>query len=202
MAGSSVGSGSKGRSSRSSKKGAPGAKHASTGSSRAHAVAATGIAIDQSSSSSNGSKSSKLPTKSFPTTPGRSVPLRSGRTGGGSSRPAPVSETPRPAIEARLEIVRVHSPVHPGAILREEFIEPLGITAYAIAKACKMNRSKLERIVREELGISGDTAVRLGRYFGTSDQFWMNLQATYEVLKARQEIGSVATEIQPLWAAE
>jgi addiction module HigA family antidote len=113
-----------------------------------------------------------------------------------------VVEAPQPAIEAPLEIVRVHPPVHPGAILREEFMEPLGVTAYAVAKACHMNRSKLERIAREELGISGDTAVRLGRYFGTSDQFWMNLQATYEVLKARQEIGAEAAEIQPLQAAE
>jgi addiction module HigA family antidote len=74
----------------------------------------------------------------------------------------------------------------------------LGLTAYAIAKACKMPRSKLERIVRGELGISGDTAVRLGRYFGMSDRFWMNLQSTYEVMKARQAIGRSLDEVEPL----
>ena len=76
-------------------------------------------------------------------------------------------------------------------------MEPMGLTAYAIAKACKVPRSKIERIARADLGISGDTAVRLGRLFGTSDLFWMNLQATYEVLKARQEIGDAVQEIEP-----
>jgi len=99
--------------------------------------------------------------------------------------------------EAPVEIVATHPPVHPGEILREEFMEPMGLTAYAISKACKIPRSKLERIAREDLGISGDTAVRLGRFFGNSAQFWMNLQATYEVLKAGQEIGDALNEIEP-----
>jgi addiction module HigA family antidote len=98
----------------------------------------------------------------------------------------------------RVGIVAEHPPVHPGTILREEFLEELGLTPYAVAKACKMPRSKLERIVRGDLGISGDTAVRLGRFFGTSDRFWMNLQATYEVMKARQAIGRALEDIDPL----
>ena len=97
-----------------------------------------------------------------------------------------------------IEIVAEHPPVHPGTILREEFLEAFGLTPYAVAKACKMPRSKLERIVRGDLGISGDTAVRLGRFFGTSDRFWMNLQATYEVMKARQAIGKALEDIEPL----
>lgn len=108
-----------------------------------------------------------------------------------------VAERARPG-QAPVEIVATHPPVHPGAILREEFMEPMGLTAYAIAKACHVPRSKIERIAREDLGISGDTAVRLGRFFGTSDQFWMNLQATYEVLRARQEIGDAVSEIEPV----
>jgi addiction module HigA family antidote len=99
------------------------------------------------------------------------------------------------------EIVAQHPPVHPGRILRREFLDELGLTPYAVAKACHMPRSKLERIVRGELGISGDTAVRLGRYFGTSDRFWMNLQATYEVMKAREAIGDAINEVEPLQAA-
>jgi addiction module HigA family antidote len=94
--------------------------------------------------------------------------------------------------------VAEHPPLHPGTILHDEFMAELGLTAYSIAKACKMPRSKLERIVRGELGISGDTAVRLGRFFGTSDRFWMNLQATFEVMKARQAIGERVNEIVPL----
>lgn len=103
----------------------------------------------------------------------------------------------RKASANTLEIVAQHPPVHPGTILRQEFMEELGLTAYAIAKACRMPRSKLERIVRGELGISGDTAVRLGRYFGVSDRFWMNLQATYEVMKAREAIGAAIEEVEP-----
>ena len=106
--------------------------------------------------------------------------------------------TKKPAPAPRIEIVAQHPPVHPGTVLREEFMEELGLAAYAIAKACRIPRSKIERIVRGELGISGDTAVRLGRYFGTSDRFWMNLQSTYEVMKARQAIGSALDEVEPL----
>jgi antitoxin HigA-1 len=99
--------------------------------------------------------------------------------------------------DTSMQIETSHPPVHPGAILRDEFLEELGLTPYALAKACKMNRSKVERIVRGELGISGDTAARLGRFFGNSAQFWMNLQARFEVLKAEQEIGSKLAEIEP-----
>jgi antitoxin HigA-1 len=117
-----------------------------------------------------------------------------------------VSRSSRPTTRAskkkghaeKVEIVAHHPPVHPGTILRREFLDEMGLTAYAVAKACRMQRSKLERIVRGELGISGDTAVRLGRYFGTGDRFWMNLQATYEVMKAREAIGDAVLEIEPL----
>ena len=104
-----------------------------------------------------------------------------------------MSEKSGPAVEGNA----IHPPVHPGEVLREEFMVPLGLTAYGIAKACRITRSKVERIVREDLGISGDTAVRLSRYFGTSAQFWANLQATYEVQKATREIGETLGEIEP-----
>jgi addiction module HigA family antidote len=96
-----------------------------------------------------------------------------------------------------LDRAEAFAPVHPGEVLREEFLEPMRLTPYAVAKACHIPRSKLERIVREKLGISGDTAVRLGHFFGTSAQFWMNLQAAYEVQKARREIGDALAEIEP-----
>jgi addiction module HigA family antidote len=88
------------------------------------------------------------------------------------------------------------APLHPGEVLREEFMAPLGITAYALAKACQIERPRLERIVREQQGISADTALRLSKYFGTSPEFWMNLQTRYELESAKEEIGSDLDEIQ------
>jgi antitoxin HigA-1 len=76
--------------------------------------------------------------------------------------------------------------MHPGEYLREEFIEPSGLSAGKVAKGCGVPRTRIERIVREELGISGDTAVRLAKFFGTTPEFWMNLQGRYEVLTAQQ----------------
>jgi antitoxin HigA-1 len=88
------------------------------------------------------------------------------------------------------------APLHPGEVLREEFMEPLGITAYVLAKACQVERPRLERIVRELQGISADTALRLAKYFGTTPEFWMNLQSRYELEEARDEIGADLDEIE------
>ena len=88
------------------------------------------------------------------------------------------------------------APLHPGEVLREEYMEPLGITAYALAKACQIERPRLERIVRELQGISADTALRLAKYFGTTPEFWMNLQSRYELEEARNEIGEDLEEIE------
>jgi addiction module HigA family antidote len=89
------------------------------------------------------------------------------------------------------------APLHPGEVLREEFMEPLGITAYALAKACQIERPRLERIVREQQGVTADTALRLSKYFGTTPEFWMNLQTRYELEDARAEIGDDLEEIEP-----
>jgi antitoxin HigA-1 len=67
--------------------------------------------------------------------------------------------------------------MHAGEMLREEFLEPLGLSAGRVDKARGVPRARTERTMREELGISGDTAVRLGRFFGTSPEFCVNLQA-------------------------
>lgn len=71
-------------------------------------------------------------------------------------------------------------PIHPGEMLRTEFMEPLGLTSGKIAKAIGVPRTRIERLVREETGLSADTAIRLGRYFKTSERFWLNLQNSYE----------------------
>jgi antitoxin HigA-1 len=88
------------------------------------------------------------------------------------------------------------APLHPGEVLREEFMEPFGLTAYALAKACQIERPRLERIVREKQGITADTALRLSKYFGTTPEFWMNLQTKYELETAKDEIGDDLDEIK------
>jgi addiction module HigA family antidote len=72
-------------------------------------------------------------------------------------------------------------PVHPGEVLRLEFLEPSGLTPYALAKACHVARTRIERLARGEAPVSADTALRLARYFGNTPQFWMNLQSNYDL---------------------
>ena len=79
--------------------------------------------------------------------------------------------------DMRMKIVAKLPPMHPGELLREEFLEPMELSPYKVAKACGVPRTRIERIVREELGITADTALRLAKFFGTSVGFWMNLQA-------------------------
>lgn len=87
--------------------------------------------------------------------------------------------------------------VHPGEILREEFLKPMNLTVYRLAKEIHVPAPRVDDIVREKRGISADTAVRLARFFGTSEQFWMNLQASYEVRKAKAELGKTIEKIRP-----
>ncbi len=75
--------------------------------------------------------------------------------------------------------------IHPGEILREEFIKPMGITPYRLAKSTKMPATRVSEIIKEKRGISADTALRLGKFFGTSAEFWLGLQKEYEL---RQEM--------------
>src|SRR4051812_37184311 len=80
-------------------------------------------------------------------------------------------------------------PLHPGEVLREDFLVPLNLSPYALAKACDVPRTRIERIAREEMGITADTALRLGRYFGIEPQFWLNLQNRYDLATATDAIG-------------
>jgi addiction module HigA family antidote len=86
-------------------------------------------------------------------------------------------------------------PLHPGEVLREEFLIPLHVSPYALAKACGVPRTRIERIAREELGITADTALRLGRYFGIEPQFWLNLQNRYDLARADIAIGPALDRI-------
>lgn len=80
---------------------------------------------------------------------------------------------------------------------RPEVRDSILATAGRVAKACSVPRTRIERIVREELGISGDTAVRLGKFFKTSPEFWMNLQTRYEVLTAQRKAADALASIEP-----
>lgn len=72
-------------------------------------------------------------------------------------------------------------PIHPGEILREEFLSPLEMTPYALAKHLHVPRTRVERIIAEKIGISADTALRLGKFFKTTPQFWLNMQTSYDL---------------------
>lgn len=76
---------------------------------------------------------------------------------------------------------------HPGEILREEYLTPLGMSARALAKSLNVPANRLTEIMRGERDVSADTAIRLGRYFGTDPRFWLNLQAAYDLSKAEKE---------------
>lgn len=93
-----------------------------------------------------------------------------------------------------------HPPVHPGEILREEFLAPLGLTPYALAAACQVPRTRMERLARQETPVTADTALRLGRYFGTGPEFWLNLQSLYDLAIAAEEAPEIG-RIRPLAAA-
>lgn len=87
--------------------------------------------------------------------------------------------------------------VHPGEILREEFLKPLGISGYELAKRLHVPAPRVNDIVLERRGISADTAVRLSRFFGTTEQFWLNLQSAYEISRVLQEQAAEIERIQP-----
>jgi addiction module HigA family antidote len=89
-------------------------------------------------------------------------------------------------------------PVHPGEILREEYLEPLGMSVNALAKALNLTATRINEVVREQRGITADTALRLARYFGTSPEFWMDLQVRYELRKAAEQVLRIEREVQPL----
>lgn len=92
--------------------------------------------------------------------------------------------------------------VHPGEILREEFLKPLGLTAYALAKRLHVTVPRVNDIVLERRGITADMALRLARFFGTSEQFWLNLQDAYDLSRVKSERADDLRRIEPLVVTE
>lgn len=88
-------------------------------------------------------------------------------------------------------------PIHPGEILKEEYLEPLGLSAAALAKVLHVSAPTVNDIVRQTRGVSADMALRLAAAFGTSAQFWLNLQTAYELRKTEIERGTqIAHEVE------
>ena len=84
-------------------------------------------------------------------------------------------------------------PVHPGEVLREEFLEPLGLSAGQVARAVDVPRTRIERLASEAVSVTADTALRLAGYFGTSPAFWLNLQTNHDLALARQTFDTSIT---------
>ena len=94
---------------------------------------------------------------------------------------------------------RKQSPVHPGEILLEEFLRPFGLSQYRLAKEVSVPARCINEIVRGSRAISADTALRLARYFGTSERFWLNLQARYDLEIEKDRLGKcLQQEVQVL----
>ena len=87
---------------------------------------------------------------------------------------------------------------HPGEVLEEEFLKPLGLSANALAIALRVPATRIGAIVKGERAVTADTALRLARFFGTSPEFWVNLQAMHDLTKARKESGAaIERDVRP-----
>ena len=93
------------------------------------------------------------------------------------------------------------TPIHPGEVLALEFLEPLGVTQHRLAVSISVPPRRINEIVHGKRRISADTALRLARYFGTSERFWINLQARYDLEVERDHLGPVLDAITPLAVA-
>lgn len=90
------------------------------------------------------------------------------------------------------------APTHPGDVLREDFLLPLGMSQFALAKALGVPQIRISEIVNGKRAVSPDTALRLARYFGTSAEFWLGMQATFELETARDRIGAeIEAQVRP-----
>jgi len=93
------------------------------------------------------------------------------------------------------------APIHPGEILLEEFLKPMGISQYRLAKDIGVPARRINEIVMEKRAVSADTALRLSRYFGLSERYWINLQSWHDIEIEKDKLGNrLAKEVQPLAA--
>ena len=95
---------------------------------------------------------------------------------------------------------RQFAPIHPGEVLLHDFMEPMGITQYRVAKEIDVPARRINEIVHGKRAISADTALRLSRYFGLSDPYWLNLQALYDLQMAKEQMHDTLDAIMPIAA--
>ncbi len=95
----------------------------------------------------------------------------------------------------------IMSPIHPGEVLLQEYLEPLGVTQHRLALAVGVPPRRINEIVHGKRRISADTALRLARYFGTTERFWLNLQSRYDLEVERDRLAPALEQIQPLASA-
>ena len=100
-----------------------------------------------------------------------------------------------------MNVTPVMAPIHPGEILLEEYLEPLGVTQHKLAVAIGVPPRRINEIVHGKRRISANTALRLARYFGTTERFWLNLQSRYDLEIERDQLLSTLDEIKPLRSA-
>jgi len=94
---------------------------------------------------------------------------------------------------------KAHRPIHPGEILLEEFLEPMELSQYRLAKDISVSARRINEIVHGKRGITADTALRLARYFGTSERFWMNLQIRHDLESEKERLkGRLVREVSVL----
>ena len=96
-------------------------------------------------------------------------------------------------------MTRMKNPSHPGEVLAELYLEPIGMSAIAVARRLNVPRTRIERLVKGETSVTVDTAMRLSKFFGNTPEFWMNLQRAYDLAQARDTID--LSDITPLQAA-
>jgi addiction module HigA family antidote len=94
--------------------------------------------------------------------------------------------------------VRITPPVHPGEYLREELLDPLQLTPYALAARLGVPRTRIERLVREETSVTPDTALRLARFFSMTPEFWINMQGLYDLTLAEASADEALRAIEPM----
>lgn len=95
--------------------------------------------------------------------------------------------------------MKMLEPIHPGEILQEEFLEPMGISQYRLSKDISVPPRRINEIVHGKRAISANTALRLAKYFGTTPQFWLNLQSHYDLEKEKDKLGNqLDAEVQKM----